>query len=348
MLVGNFFSFSRNVCDLIALVHCGKFDFYFYVTSLWLLGRMIESIVIVGSGCAGLTAAIYCARAGLSPLVIEGSQPGGQLTTTSDIENFPGFHNGINGFELMDRMRMQSVRFGARFLSDNAVSADFPPSGIKKVICGNSIVEAHAVIIATGASPRLIDVPGEREFWGGRGVSVCATCDGPFFREKVVAVIGGGDSACEEALFLSNFCERVTIVHRRDKFRASAVMSARILNNPKITVMWNSVLHEIFGDERVQGIRIKNVGDGSISEVRCDGVFLAIGHIPNTAPFRSILPMDGDGYILNSEQSSVETDIGGVFVAGDCSDKKFRQAITASAMGCMAAISAERFLISRI
>jgi thioredoxin reductase (NADPH) len=309
--------------------------------------RAIENIIIVGSGCAGLTAAIYCARASLAPLVIEGSQPGGQLTTTSEIENFPGFVGGINGFELMDNMRKQAGHFGARFLSDSAISADFS-GDVKKIICGSSTFEAWAVIVATGAAPRMMNVPGEREFFGGRGVSVCATCDAPFFRKKIVAVIGGGDSACEEASFLAKFCEHVFVIHRRNELRASKIMADRILNNPKISVLWNSVLHEIFGDEKVRGIKIKNVSDGAISEIACNGVFLAIGHVPNTAPFKSALAMDEFGYIMGGGQSLVETAIGGVFAAGDCADKKFRQAITAAAMGCMAAISAERFLSDRV
>ncbi|MDR3273950.1 MAG: thioredoxin-disulfide reductase [Puniceicoccales bacterium] len=305
--------------------------------------RIVENVVIIGSGCAGLTAAIYCARADLSPLLIEGSQPGGQLTTTSEIENFPGFVEGISGFELTDRMRKQAERFGTRFLSDSVAFVDFS-SDVKKITCESFAVESRAVIIATGAAPRMMNIPGEREFFGGRGVSVCATCDAPFFRKKVVAVIGGGDSACEEALFLSTFCERVFTIHRRDKFRASKIMADRVLSNPKITVMWNSVLHEIFGSDRVQGVRIKNVGDSLISEIGCDGVFLAIGHIPNTAPFKSILAMDGEGYIISTGESLVETSVSGVFVAGDCSDRRFRQAVTAAGMGCMAAISVERFL----
>jgi thioredoxin reductase (NADPH) len=243
-------------------------------------------------------------------------------------------------------MHKQAERFGTRFLSDSVVSVDFS-SNVKRINCENFNVDTRAVIIATGAHPRMANIPGEREFFGGRGVSVCATCDGPLFRGKIVAVIGGGDSACEEASFLANFCERVIMVHRRDKFRASALMVDKVLGNPKITISWNSVLLEIFGDKRVSGIKIRNVSDGIISEIECDGVFLAIGHTPNTEPFKSVLPMDSDGYITNNGRNLVETDIGGVFVAGDCSDREFRQAITAAGMGCMAAISAERFLMGK-
>lgn len=307
----------------------------------------IENLVIIGSGCAGLTAAIYCARGNLSPLVIDGMQPGGQLTTTSEIENFPGFVEGINGYELTDRMRKQAEKFGARFLSENVESVDFSGE-IKKIICTQDTTLARAVIIATGASPRMMNVPGEKEFFGGRGVSVCATCDGPFFKGKIVAVIGGGDSACEEASFLANFCEKVFIIHRRNELRASKVMIERVLKNSKIEIMWNSILTEIYGDDKVIGIKVKNVQIDKISDFRCDGVFLAIGHVPNTKPFHSVLKIDEAGYILPKPGSLIETELSGIFVAGDCSDKLFRQAITAAGTGCMAAISAERFLASRI
>jgi thioredoxin reductase (NADPH) len=308
---------------------------------------VVENVVIAGSGCAGLTSAIYCARAGLNPLVIDGTQPGGQLTTTDEIENFPGFVVGVNGFELTNRMRTQAERFGARFLSESIAAVDFSIN-VKKIICNATEIETYAAIIATGAASRMANVPGEKEFFGGRGVSVCATCDAPFFRGKVVCVVGGGDSACEEALFLAKFCERIFVIHRRDEFRASRIMADKVLNNSRISVVWNSVLHEIFGEDKVRGIRIRNVNDAAISEIGCDGVFLAIGHTPNTGPFKSTLAMDNDGYILGKGYGSVETAIDGVFVAGDCSDRKFRQAITAAGMGCMAAISAERFLAKRI
>ncbi len=303
----------------------------------------IERVVIIGSGCAGLTAAIYCARGELSPLVIEGAQPGGQLTTTSDIENFPGFEDGINGYELVERMRKQAEKFGARFLSDNVNSVDFTDVE-KKIICSNGTISSRAVIIATGASPRMMNVPGEAKFFGGRGVSVCATCDAPFFRGKTVAVIGGGDSACEESIFLSNFCTKVFIIHRRDSLRASRIMAERVLNHPKIEVIWNAVLTEIYGEDKVTGIKAKDVHSEEIKNFSCDGVFLAIGHIPNTHSFRGTSIIDENGYIRSRPNSLVETEIPGVFVAGDCTDHLFQQAITAAGMGCMAALSAERFL----
>ncbi len=303
----------------------------------------VENVIIIGSGCAGLTAAIYCARGELCPLVVEGIQPGGQLTTTSEIENFPGFEQGINGYDLAERMRKQAARFGTKFLSENVKSVDFS-SAIKEIRCEHTNIYSKAVIIATGATPRMMNVPGEQKFLGGGGVSTCATCDAPFFRGKTVVVIGGGDSACEEAIFLTNFCEKVFIIHRRNELRASKIMSERVLNNAKINILWDSVLLEIFGDKKVQGIKFQNVHSQVISEITCDGVFLAIGHIPNTAPFYSESLVDEKGYIKSKSGSLVETDISGIFTAGDCCDHLFRQAITAAGMGCMAALSVEKFL----
>ncbi len=303
----------------------------------------IENVVIIGSGCAGMTAAIYCARGELNPLVIEGIQPGGQLTTTSDIENFPGFESGVNGYELVDHMRKQAEKFGARFVSDVVESVNFSAKE-KKIICRSGEFITKTVIIATGASPRMMGVPGEQDFFGGRGVSVCATCDAPFFKGKTVAVIGGGDSACEEALFLSNFCTKIFIIHRRDALRASRIMAERVLKNTKIEVVWNSVLTEVDGGNRVDGIKIKDVQTSEIKKISCDGVFLAIGHIPNTDPFKPAGIVDDSGYIRRKSGSFTETDISGVFAAGDCTDPLFRQAITAAGTGCMAAISVERFL----
>lgn len=304
----------------------------------------VENVVIIGSGCAGLTAAIYCARGELRPLVIDGMQPGGQLTTTSDIENFPGFEVGINGYELVDRMRKQAEKFGARFLSDHVKSVDLL-SKEKVLSCEGSKILSKTVIIATGAAPRMMNVPGEQKFFGGGGVSVCATCDAPFFRGKTVAVIGGGDSACEEALFLANFCTKVFVVHRRDALRASRIMAERVLNNPKIEVIWNSVLTEVYGRDRVGGVKLKDVISEGIKEVSCDGVFLAIGHVPNTEVFKAAGIVDEAGYIRRRSSSFVETELPGVFTAGDCTDRAFRQAITAAGMGCMAALSVERFLM---
>lgn len=303
----------------------------------------IEQIVVIGSGCAGSTAAIYAARAGLFPVVINGGQPGGQLTTTSDIENFPGFQDGINGFDLTYRMRQQAEKFGARYIDDVVCSVDFS-RGIKQVRCENTTFNCRAVIIATGASPKLLGVAGEQKFYGGRGVSVCATCDGAFYKNKDVVVIGGGDTACEEALFLTHFCSHVYLIHRRDQLRASPVMKGRVLSNDKITKVWNSVVDEIVGDDNVTGVYIRDVVTGNVAELSCSGVFVAIGHVPNTRPFINILNLDTEGYIIPRSGSFVNTDIDGVFVAGDCADRVYRQAITSAGTGAMAAISAERYL----
>lgn len=299
--------------------------------------------MIVGSGCAGLTAAIYAARADLNPLVIDGSQPGGQLTTTGNVENFPGFPDGIDGFSLTDGMRRQAERFGTRFVGDAVVDAALS-DGEKRIVCAGGTYSAGAVIVATGASPKLLAVPGEGEFFGGRGVSVCATCDGAFYRGKIVAVVGGGDTACEEALFLSTLCPTVYLIHRRDTLRASAPLRERVLANGRIVPVWNTAIDEISGGRTVEGVRVRNVVDGSTATIDCAGVFLAIGHTPNTQPFAGCLRRDADGYLLRRENSFVETDIAGVFVAGDCADPVYRQAIAAAGTGAMAAMAAERYI----
>jgi thioredoxin reductase (NADPH) len=295
-----------------------------------------ENLVIIGSGCAGLTAAIYAARANLSPLVIEGDQPGGQLIRTTSIENFPGFPEGINGFELMDNMRMQAEKLGTRFLPEAVDRIDLEK---KIIICGDDQIESHVVIIATGASPRMLNIPGEEEFFGGKGVSTCATCDGAFYKNKTVVVIGGGDSACEEAHFLTRFCAKVYLIHRRDQLRASKIMADRVLSNPKVEMLWNTIPLEICGEKKVTHLRIK-MGEEE-QDLSCDGVFLAIGHIPNTKIFAGQIECDSEGYILTDD---VNTKIPGVFAAGDCCDRHYRQAITAAGMGAAAAIRAERYL----
>jgi len=305
----------------------------------------IENVVIIGTGCAGLTAAVYTARAGLAPLVLEGTQPGGQLTTTSEVENFPGFEHGIDGYTLTDTIRKQAARFGARYESGVVQSVDF--SGPVKVLrTGEREIRAHAVIIATGAAPRMIGLPEEMLFFGGKGVTTCATCDGAFYRNMDVIVVGGGDSAAEEALFLTRFASKVTLVHRRDALRASKIMQQRVLEHPKIKMAWDSVVAAISGDAQgnVAGVKLKNVKTGALSEVPCKGIFVAIGHQPNTKPFVGALHTDEAGYIVPERGSQVRTGVEGVFVAGDCADHLYRQAITAAGMGCQAAIETERWL----
>lgn len=305
----------------------------------------MENIIILGTGCAGFTAGIYTARANLNPLILEGRQPGGQLTTTSEVENFPGFPEGVDGYDLMDQLRRQAVRFGARIENAFIDRVDFS-GDIKVLYAGEKKFESKAIIIATGAAPRLLGVPGEQEMYGGKGVTTCATCDGAFYRNMDVIVVGGGDSACEEALFLTRFCSKVTLVHRRDELRASQIMAERTLAHDKIDVIWDSGITEILPDEngKTRGVSVKNLRSGEILEVACKGVFIAIGHIPNTQPFEGILPLDSNGYLVPEKGSQVQTSIPGVYVAGDCADHVYRQAITAAGMGCQAAIDTERWL----
>jgi len=305
----------------------------------------VETIVIIGTGCAGLTAAIYAARANLNPLVLEGAQPGGQLTTTSDVENFPGFPEGVDGFLLMDNLRKQAVRFGARFEQAMVQSVDFSALP-RRLVCADRTILAKSVIVATGAAPRMTGVPGEKELFGGKGVTTCATCDGAFFRKMEVAVIGGGDSAAEEALFLTRFASKVYFVHRRDTLRASKIMADRAVAHEKIQMVWNTVPVEVLGvpERTVSGLRVRNVKTDAVSVLPVKGIFVAIGHMPNTAPFAPPLDVDANGYFQPAEGSQVRTRIPGVYVAGDCADHVYRQAITAAGMGCQAAIEAERWL----
>lgn len=307
----------------------------------------MEDVIILGTGCAGLTSAIYTGRANLNPLVLEGTQPGGQLTTTSEVENFPGWPEGIDGFQLMDNLRKQAERFGTRTEYARVIKVDFSDPKVKKLYTDDDReLTAKSVIIATGASPRLLDIPGEKEMYGGKGVTTCATCDGAFYRNMDVIVVGGGDSACEEALFLTRFCSKVTILHRRDEFRASSIMADRVLAHEKIEVLWNTVPEEVLADDtgNMKGVRIKNRESGEIFERTAKGFFIAIGHIPNTAPFDGVLELDENGYLVPLTGSGVKTRVPGVFVAGDCADHVYRQAITAAGMGCQAAIEAERWL----
>jgi thioredoxin reductase (NADPH) len=309
------------------------------------MSAQVENVVIVGTGCAGLTAAIYTGRANLSPLVIEGVLPGGQLTTTSEVENFPGFPDGIDGFQLMQNLRKQAAKFGTRYESGTVVGLDTSSRPYTLKLADREI-KAKAVIIATGASPRMTGVPGEKELFGGKGVTTCATCDGAFYRKMEVAVIGGGDSAAEEALFLTRFASKVYLVHRRDTLRASKIMADRATSHEKIQPVWDSVPVAVEGVEQgaVSGLRIKNVKTGAESVLPVKGIFVAIGHVPNTAPFKDAVDTDDQGYFVPAGHSQVKTKTPGVYVAGDCADHHYRQAITAAGMGCQAAIEAERWL----
>lgn len=309
----------------------------------------MENIIILGTGCAGLTAAIYAARANLNPLVLEGGQPGGQLTTTSEVENFPGWPEGIDGFTLMDHLRKQATRFGARTQFVQVSEAKLHKDAKELVTEGGEVFKAKAVIIATGARPRLLDIPGEKEMFGGRGVTTCATCDGAFYRDMEVIVVGGGDSACEEALFLTRFCSRVHMLHRRDELRASSIMADRVKEHEKIEIHWDTVPLEVLAgdDGTMRAARVRNVKTDEESELEAKGFFIAIGHIPNTTPFAHDLHVDDKGYLIPENGSQVKTHLPGVYVAGDCADQVYRQAITAAGMGCQAAMEAERWLASQ-
>jgi thioredoxin reductase (NADPH) len=303
----------------------------------------MHNVVIIGSGPAGLTAAIYAARANLSPLLIEGLQAGGQLTTTTEVENYPGFHHPIMGPILMTEMRAQAERFGTQFLTGDVTAVDVKRHPLTVTIEGERTVDTRSLIVATGASAIKLGVPGEARLTG-YGVSTCATCDGYFFREKELVVVGGGDSAMEEAIFLTKFATRVWAVHRRDKLRASKIMQDRALKNEKISFIWNSVVEEILGGNVVTGARLRNLVTGKTSELPCAGVFVAIGHRPNAGLFKGQLDMDVNGYILT--RNGTATNVPGVFAAGDVQDSRYRQAVTAAGSGCMAAIDAERYLES--
>lgn len=299
-----------------------------------------RQVVVIGSGPAGLTAAVYAARANLSPLVIEGFEAGGQLMLTTDVENYPGFVDGIMGPELMEQMRKQAARFGTEYVTENVTSVDLNKSPFE-VVAADRVVRAGTVIIATGAEAKMLDVPGERRLLG-HGVSTCATCDGFFFRDQELVVVGGGDSAVEEALFLTKFASKLTVVHRRDTLRASKILQERAFSHPKIEFMWDSVVTEVLGDGKVAGVAIANVKTGEASKLEASGLFVAIGHLPNTGLFEGQLELS-DGYIV-TQPGDTQTSVPGVFAAGDVVDFKYRQAVTAAGMGCMAAIDAERYL----
>ncbi len=307
----------------------------------------MEQVIILGSGCAGLSAAVYAARAGLSPLVIEGAMPGGLITTTSEVENFPGFPDGIDGVSLVMNMRAQAEKFGARFESDVVERVELSAETKKLFASSGKIFECRALIVATGASPKLTGVKGEKELLGGNGVSTCATCDGAFFRGRSVAVIGGGDAACEEASFLTRFAAKVYLVHRRDKFRAAEIMVRRVSENPKIELVLSSVPEEMLADEngRARALRVRNVATGETRDLDVQGIFVAIGHAPNTAFLAGALPLEADGTISAlRDASGVRTEVPGVCVAGDCADRLYRQAVIAAGTGARAALEAQRFL----
>jgi thioredoxin reductase (NADPH) len=313
----------------------------------FILRGLMKKVVVIGSGCAGWTAALYTARANLEPLVLMGGQPGGLLTTTSIVENYPGFPEGVDGYELMTRMQKQAERFGAKasFGTVEKVNLSKPP--FELVVDGEKI-EAETVIIATGASHRHLGVPGE-DLLETKGVTYCATCDGalPAFRNQPLVVVGGGDSACEEALYLTRFGSEILLVHRRDSLRASKIMSERALSHPKIKPVWDSAVTEVLDvkQDKVTGVKLKNLKTGAESALNCAGVFIAIGHTPNTGIFKGQIDLDANGFVI--PKRGTMTNVPGVFVAGDCADHVYRQAITAAGMGCAAAIDAERYLAAR-
>jgi thioredoxin reductase (NADPH) len=306
----------------------------------------VHRLVILGSGPAGLTAALYSARANLAPVLIEGVTPGGQLTITTEVENYPGFEHGIQGPEMMEVFRKQAARFGTQFVTGDVSAANLRTHPFELMRDGK-LIRCEALIISTGASAKLLGIESEKRLMG-YGVSACATCDGAFFKDKEVAVVGGGDTAIEEATFLTRFCRKVTIVHRRDQLRASKIMQDRARRNAKIAFVWDSVIEEIYGERAsgVSAVKLKHAKSGEMSELKVDGVFMAIGHQPNAAIFQGQLDMDELGY-LKVRPGSTNTNIGGVFAAGDVADRVYRQAVTAAGTGCMAALDAERWLEAR-
>jgi len=303
----------------------------------------MEDVIIIGSGPAGYTAGIYASRANLSPIIVTGKIQGGLLTQTTDVENFPGFPEGINGFELMYNMQQQAQKFGSKLINAEVTSVDFNTGGAHKVVLSDGQeLESKTVIIATGASPRWLGLESEERL-KNKGVSACATCDGAFYRGVPVAVVGGGDTALEEAQFLTKFASKVYLVHRRDQFRGSKIMGDRAIANDKIEILWDTVIEEVLGEDAVTGIRTKNVKTGEEAVVEVEGYFAALGHIPNTKVFADFIETEDSGFFKLNGTSSY-TNIDGVFIAGDNSDEHYRQAITAAGMGCRAAIDAERWL----
>ena len=303
-----------------------------------------EKVIIVGSGAAGLTAAIYAARANLEPLVIEGIQPGGQLTITTDVENYPGYADVVQGPWMMEQMRLQALKVGARIINDIVTSVEFKNNKKILKLDSNKTLETETIIIATGAQAKWLGLESENEF-NGRGVSACATCDGFFYRNKEVAVIGGGNTAVEEALYLSNICSKVTLIHRRDELRSEKILQKRLFEKDNVKIIWNNVVDEIKGNESgVNSLKLSSTISKETEIINVEGVFVAIGHSPSTEAFRGAIDMDDEGYIIAQKPGTSLTNIDGVFAAGDCVDKIYRQAVTAAGMGCMAALDAEKWL----
>ncbi len=305
-----------------------------------------EKVIIIGSGAAGLTAAIYAARANLNPIVIEGIQPGGQLTITTDVENYPGYADVVQGPWMMEQMRSQAIKVGARIINDIVVKINLNRNEKMVVLDSNKSLTADTIIIATGAQAKWLGLESENKY-NGRGVSACATCDGFFYRNKEVAVVGGGNTAVEEALYLSNICSRVNLIHRRDVLRSEKILQDRLFSKKNINIIWNNEVSEILGDENgVNAVKLISTKQNKTEIIEVDGVFIAIGHSPSTKPFKDVLEMDNEGYIIAQKPGTTITNLDGVFAAGDCVDKIYRQAVTAAGMGCMAALDAEKWIQS--
>ena len=305
-----------------------------------------EKVIIIGSGAAGLTAAIYAARANLNPIVIEGIQPGGQLTITTDVENYPGYADVVQGPWMMEQMRSQAINVGARIINDIVVKIDLKQNEKIVVLDSNKSFKADTIIIATGAQAKWLGLESENKY-NGRGVSACATCDGFFYRNKEVAVVGGGNTAVEEALYLSNICSKVNLIHRRDALRSEKILQDRLFSKKNINIIWNNQVSEILGDENgVNALKLISTKQNKTEIIKVDGVFIAIGHSPSTKPFKDVLEMDNEGYIIAQKPGTTITNLDGVFAAGDCVDKIYRQAVTAAGMGCMAALDAEKWIQS--
>ena len=306
-----------------------------------------EKMIIIGSGAAGYTAAIYAARANLNPLVIEGIQPGGQLTITTDVENYPGYADVVQGPWMMEQMRSQAIKVGTRMINDVVVKVNFTMEEKTVFLDSEKSLIADTIIIATGAQAKWLGIESETKF-NGKGVSACATCDGFFYRNKEVAVVGGGNTAVEEALYLSNICSKVFLIHRRDELRSEKILQDRLFSKKNIDIIWNNVVSEILGDENgVSSIKLTSTKENKSEVIKVEGVFIAIGHSPSTKPFKDVLEMDNEGYIIAQKPGTTITNIDGVFAAGDCVDKVYRQAVTAAGMGCMAALDAEKWIQNR-